>query len=81
MNKTEIFQVLGIEETKDESLIKRAYREKRRKIAWFYLQEEWAYDRMRTVLQVSDLLVGYDGRGICQNQKIRNKNCYISHSI
>ncbi len=28
MNKTEIFQVLGIEETKDENLIKRAYREK-----------------------------------------------------
>lgn len=28
MNKTEIFQVLGIEETKDESIIKRAYREK-----------------------------------------------------
>jgi len=28
MNKTEIFQVLGIEETKDEELIKRAYREK-----------------------------------------------------
>lgn len=28
MNKTEIFQVLGIEETKDENQIKRAYREK-----------------------------------------------------
>lgn len=28
MNKTEIFQILGIEETKDEGLIKRAYREK-----------------------------------------------------
>lgn len=28
MDKTEIFQVLGIEETKDENLIKRAYREK-----------------------------------------------------
>ena len=28
MNKTEIFQVLGIEETRDENLIKRAYREK-----------------------------------------------------
>ncbi|MBR3824985.1 MAG: tetratricopeptide repeat protein [Lachnospiraceae bacterium] len=28
MNKTEIFQVLGIEETKDENLIKKAYREK-----------------------------------------------------
>lgn len=28
MNKTEIFQVLGIEETKDEGVIKKAYREK-----------------------------------------------------
>lgn len=28
MNKTEIFQVLGIEETKDENQIKKAYREK-----------------------------------------------------
>ena len=28
MEKTEIFRVLGIEETKDENLIKRAYREK-----------------------------------------------------